>query len=179
MIPAVRTAVGFRPERLQLLLAVLAKFVLGRRVHRNDIFVNIVGGLKLEDPSTDVAVALAIASSFIERALPADMAFFGEVGLGGELRPVAQSERRLAEAATMGFTRVLMPRAGAGPQLGQRQGVQVVLCNTLAEALTASLGVQPTRSGGDGGGGKGRGAGAPPWKNNERRGRSSSGGSGG
>ena len=89
MIPALRTAVGFRPERLQLLLAVLAKFVLGRRLHRNDVFVNIVGGLKLEDPSTDVAVALAIASSFVERALPADMAFFGEVGLGGELRPVA------------------------------------------------------------------------------------------
>jgi hypothetical protein len=59
----------------------------------------------------------------------------------------------------MGFTRVLMPRAGAGPTLGQRQGVQVVLCNTLAEALTESLGVQPTRSGGDGGGGEGRGRG--------------------
>jgi len=94
MIPAVRTAVGFRPERL--LLVVLARFILGCRFHRNDVFINIVGGLKLEDSSTDVAVALAIASSFIERALPADMAFFGEVGLGGELRPVAQSERRLA-----------------------------------------------------------------------------------
>lgn len=143
MIPAVRTAVGFRPERLQLLLAVLAKFVLGRRLHRNDVFVNIVGGLKLEDPSTDVAVALAIASSFVERALPADMAFFGEVGLGGELRPVAQSERRLFEASTMGFKRVLMPRSGAAPNLGERQGVEVVLCNTLAEALTAALGVDP------------------------------------
>ena len=55
----------------------------------------------IKDPSTDVAVALAIASSLVERALPADMAFFGEVGLGGELRPVAQSERRLTEAATM------------------------------------------------------------------------------
>lgn len=158
MMPAVRTAVGFRLERLQLLLAVLAKFVLGRRLHRNDVFVNIVGGLKLEDPSTDVAVALAIASSFVERALPADMAFFGEVGLGGELRPVAQSERRLAEAATMGFKRVVMPRAGATPSMGKRQGVEVVLCNTLAEALTAALGVQPTnrRGGKEGGGGSRR-----------------------
>ena len=142
LAPVVRTAVGFRPERLQLLLAVLAKFVLGRRIHRNDVFVNIVGGLKLEDPSTDVAVALAIASSFTERALPADIAFFGEVGLGGELRPVPQSERRLSEAATMGFKRVVMPRAGATSDLGRRQGVEVLLCNTLAEALQVSLGVE-------------------------------------
>jgi len=150
LAPVVRTAVGFRPERLQLLLAVLAKFVLGRRIHRNDVFVNIVGGLKLEDPSTDVAVALAIASSFTERALPADMAFFGEVGLGGELRPVPQSERRLSEAATMGFKRVVMPRAGATSDLGRRQGVEVLLCNTLAEALQVSLGVEyakPRRQG--------------------------------
>lgn len=138
----------------------LAKFVLGRRLHRNDVFVNIVGGLKLEDPSTDVAVALAIASSFVERALPTDMAFFGEVGLGGELRPVLQTERRLAEAATMGFTRILMPRAGATPAMGKRQGVEVVLCNTLAEALTAALGVEPTKRGG----GKGRGERGSPKK---------------
>ena len=158
-VPAVRTAVGFKPERLQLLLAVLAKFVLGRAVQRHDVFVNIVGGLKLEDPSTDVAVALSIASSFVERALPADMAFFGEVGLGGELRPVAQSERRLAEAATMGFARVVMPRSGAAPDMGKRQGVEVILCNTLAEALTAALGVEPTAKGsrGEGGGGAKRG----------------------
>lgn len=142
MAPAVRTAVGFKPERLQLLLAVLAKFVLGRGLHRHDVFVNIVGGLKLEDPSTDVAVALAIASSYVERALPSDMAFFGEVGLGGELRPALQSERRLAEAANMGFKRVVMPRAGAVANMGKRQGVEVVLCNTLAEALTATLGVE-------------------------------------
>ena len=80
--PAVRTAVGLKFERMQLLLAVLAKFVLGRRIQRNDIFVNVVGGLKLDDPSTDVAVAMAIASSFLERPLPSDMCFFGEVGLG-------------------------------------------------------------------------------------------------
>jgi DNA repair protein RadA/Sms len=159
MAPAVRTAVGIKPERMQLLLAVLAKFVLGSRVHRHDVFVNVVGGLKLEDPSADVAVALAIASSFVERALPAAMAFFGEVGLGGELRPVAQAERRLQEAATMGFTRVLMPASGSTKDAGKRQGVEVVLCNTLAEALTASLGVEPRKSRGGGGFGGGNGGG--------------------
>ena len=105
--------------------------------------MNIVGGLKLEDLSTDVAVALAIASSFAERPTPNDMAFFGEVGLGGELRPVAQSERRVAEAATMGFKRVIMPR-GALPGLGKKQGVEVVLCATLADAIREALGVEPS-----------------------------------
>ena len=158
--PAVRTAVGFKPERLQLLLAVLAKFCLGARLHQHDVFVNIVGGMKLEDPSTDVAVALAIASSFAERPLPADMAFFGEVGLGGELRPVAQSERRLAEAATMGFKRVIMPRSSAPPELGKKQGVEVVLCATLADAIREALGVEPKRRAprGADGGRRGRGA---------------------
>ena len=97
--PPIRTAVGLRFERMQLLLAVLAKFVLGRRVQKHDIFINIVGGMKLDDPSTDVAIALAIASSFVEKPLPPDMCFFGEVGLGGELRPVMQAERRIAETA--------------------------------------------------------------------------------
>jgi DNA repair protein RadA/Sms len=159
--PAVRTAVGFKPERLQLLLAVLAKFCLSARLHQHDVFVNIVGGMKLEDPSTDVAVALAIASSFAERPLPADMAFFGEVGLGGELRPVAQSERRLAEAATMGFKRVIMPRSSASPELGKKQGVEVVLCATLADAIREALGVEPKRRaarGADGSARRGRGA---------------------
>ena len=119
--PPIRTAVGLRFERMQLLLAVLAKFVLGRRVQKHDIFINIVGGMKLDDPSTDVAIALAIASSFVEKPLPPDMCFFGEVGLGGELRPVMQAERRIAEAATMGFKRVLLPEAGSSPDMGKRR----------------------------------------------------------
>jgi DNA repair protein RadA/Sms len=93
--------------------------------------------------------------------LPADMAFFGEVGLGGELRPVAQSERRLAEAATMGFKRVIMPRSSAPPELGKKQGVEVVLCATLADAIREALGVEPKRRaarGADGSARRGRGA---------------------
>ncbi|OUS43675.1 P-loop containing nucleoside triphosphate hydrolase protein [Ostreococcus tauri] len=132
--PPIRTAVGLRFERMQLILAVLAKFVLGRRVQKHDIFINI-----LEDPSTDVAVALAIASSFVEKALPADMAFFGEVGLGGELRPVMQAERRIAEAAAMGFKRVLLPESGSSPDMGKKTGIELVRCNTVAEALEATL----------------------------------------
>lgn len=144
--PPIRTAVGLRFERMQLILAVLAKFVLGRRVHKNDVFINIVGGMKLEDPSTDVAIALAVASSFVEKPLPPDMCFFGEVGLGGELRPVMQAERRIAEAAAMGFKRVLLPEVGSTPDMGKKAGIEVIRCNTLADALQAALEVRPSRS---------------------------------
>ena len=146
--PPIRTAVGLRFERMQLLLAVLAKYVVGRAVLKNDVFINIVGGMKLDDPSTDVAVALAIASSFVEKPLPPDMCFFGEVGLGGELRPVMQSERRIAEAATMGFRRVLLPEAGSDEsteKAAKKNGVELVRCKTMADALQAALDVRPTR----------------------------------
>jgi Predicted ATP-dependent serine protease len=89
---------------------------------------------------------LAIASSFVEKPLPPDMCFFGEVGLGGELRPVMQAERRIAEAATMGFKRVLLPEAGSSPDMGKKTGIELVRCNTLAQALEAALDVKPSRS---------------------------------
>ena len=93
-------------------------------------------------------VALAIASSFVEKPLPPDMCFFGEVGLGGELRPVMQSERRIAEAATMGFRRVLLPEAGSDEsteKAAKKNGVELVRCKTMADALQAALDVRPTR----------------------------------
>ena len=80
--------------------------------------------------------------------LPPDMCFFGEVGLGGELRPVMQSERRIAEAATMGFRRVLLPEAGSDEsteKAAKKNGVELVRCKTMADALQAALDVRPTR----------------------------------
>ena len=120
--PPIRTAVGLRFERMQLLLAVLAKFVLGRRVQKHDIFINIVGGMKLDDPSTDVAIALAIASSFVEKPLPPDMCFFGEVGLGGELRPVMQAERRNRRGGDDGFQACALARSGKFAGYGEKDG---------------------------------------------------------
>jgi DNA repair protein RadA/Sms len=77
-----------------------------------DVFLNVVGGLRLAETAGDVAVAVALASSVFDRPVPADAVFIGELGLGGELRPVGQMERRLAEAARMGFkTAYLSPRA--------------------------------------------------------------------
>ena len=98
-----RVATGYDNRRLALLLAVLDKRA-GLSFAQLDVFVNVVGGLRVTEPVADLAVAAALASSVYDRALPPDAIFLGEVGLGGEIRPVSQSERRLAEAAKMGMT---------------------------------------------------------------------------
>jgi DNA repair protein RadA/Sms len=98
-----RVATGFDGRRLALLLAVLDKRA-GLSFSQLDVFLNVVGGIRMQEPAGDLAVAAALASSVYDRALPADAVFLGEVGLGGEIRPVSQSERRLGEAAKMGMT---------------------------------------------------------------------------
>ncbi|HET7586288.1 MAG TPA: DNA repair protein RadA [Gemmatimonadaceae bacterium] len=97
-----RVATGFDGRRLALLLAVLDKRA-GLPVTQLDVFVNVVGGLRAQEPAADLAVAAALASSVFDRALPADAMFLGEVGLGGEIRPISQVERRLAEGGKLGL----------------------------------------------------------------------------
>jgi DNA repair protein RadA/Sms len=102
-----RVATGYDARRLALLLAVLDKRA-GLSFAQLDVFLNVVGGVRLQEPAGDLAVAAALASSVYDRALPSDAVFVGEVGLGGEVRPVSQLERRVAEAANMGMTRVFV-----------------------------------------------------------------------
>jgi DNA repair protein RadA/Sms len=102
-----RVATGYDGRRLALLLAVLDKRA-GLSFSQLDVFLNVVGGVRMQEPSGDLAVASALASSVYDRALPADAVFIGEVGLGGEIRPVSQVERRLAEAAKMGMSRAFL-----------------------------------------------------------------------
>ena len=97
-----RVATGYDGRRLALLLAVLDKRA-GLNFSQLDVFLNVVGGVRLTEPSGDLAVAAALASSIYDRSLARDAVFLGEVGLGGEIRPVSQTERRLAEAAKMGM----------------------------------------------------------------------------
>ena len=106
-----RVATGYDGRRLALLLAVLDKRA-GIGFSQLDVFLNVVGGVRLNEPVGDLAVAAALASSVYDRPLPTDAIFLGEVGLGGEIRPVSQSERRLAEAAKMGMTRAYMAERG-------------------------------------------------------------------
>ncbi|MFM6932264.1 MAG: magnesium chelatase domain-containing protein, partial [Novosphingobium sp.] len=107
-----RTASGFDLNRLNLLVAVLE-----RRTKLNlsdkDIYINVVGGLKLSDPAADLAICMAIASAAAGRRLDDETVVFGEVGLGGEIRSVHSADRRIAEAKKLGFTTALAPSVGS------------------------------------------------------------------
>jgi DNA repair protein RadA/Sms len=102
-----RVATGLDQRRLAVLLAVLERRG-GLAVSALDVFVNVTGGVRLLEPSTDLAVLAALVSSVHDRPVPADALFLGEVGLGGEVRPVSGLERRLAEAQRQGFRRVFV-----------------------------------------------------------------------
>jgi DNA repair protein RadA/Sms len=131
-----RTCNGVDFNRLLLLTAVLSKRV-GLRLGDQDIFVNVVGGLRVNEPAVDLAIALAVASSFTNRPVHEDLALFGEVGLAGELRSVSQGERRLREAAKLGFSRCLMPRNRDGAL--RADGAETLVARTLAEAVALGL----------------------------------------
>lgn len=132
-----RTANGIDFNRLLLLVAVLSKRV-GVRLSDQDVFVNVVGGLRVGEPAVDLAVACSIASSFRDVPVAADLALVGEVGLSGELRAVSQLEARLKEAAKLGFKRCLVPRSRHLDQL-KPPGLEVVSARSLAETLEIAL----------------------------------------
>lgn len=103
-----RTANGFDLNRLQILIAVLEKYAKFN-LQNQDVFINVVGGIKLSEPAADLAVLMAIASSYLKKPLPQTSAIFGEVGLSGELRKVIHHEKRLKEADKLGFKDIVSP----------------------------------------------------------------------
>jgi DNA repair protein RadA/Sms len=133
-----RTANGIDYNRLLLLTAVLSRRV-GVSVHDKDVFVNVVGGLQIDEPAADLAVATAIASGIKDRPVHADMVLIGEVGLSGELRTVSQLDTRLKEAAKLGFRRCLVPRSPRRQALDTPPGLEIIACRSLNEALDVAL----------------------------------------
>jgi DNA repair protein RadA/Sms len=129
-----RIAVGLDHNRMAMLLAVLHRHG-GLFMADQDVFVNVVGGVKISETSADLALLLAIVSSFKDRILPRELVVFGEVGLAGEIRPVPSGQERLQEAAKHGFTRAIVPKANAPKQ--PIPGMQVVAVSKLSEALDA------------------------------------------
>lgn len=129
-----RLAVGVDQNRLAMLLAVLHRHG-GLQVGDQDVFVNVVGGVKVLETSADLALLLAIVSSFRDRLLPQDLVVFGEVGLAGEIRPVPSGQERLQEAAKHGFKRAIVPKANQPKQ--SPAGMEVIGVLTLQEALEA------------------------------------------
>ena len=129
-----RVTLGLDHNRLAMLLAVLHRHG-GLMVGDQDVFVNVVGGVKVLEPSADLAVLLAVVSSFRDRPLPQNLVTFGEVGLAGEIRPVPSGQERLREAAKHGFTRAIVP-AGNVPRQ-PIEGMDIVPVRKLSEALEA------------------------------------------
>jgi DNA repair protein RadA/Sms len=132
-----RTPNGVDMNRLLLVSAVLSKRV-GLRLHEQDIFVNVIGGLKIDEPASDLAMAMAMASSYFDVAIPADLAIMGEVGLSGEIRAVSQITMRLNEASKIGFKRALIPRMRR--KLDQvPEGLELISVRNIAEALQVAV----------------------------------------
>ncbi|MBI4755395.1 MAG: DNA repair protein RadA [Betaproteobacteria bacterium] len=127
-----RLAVGIDGNRLAMLLAVLHRHA-GVGCFDQDVFVNAVGGVRINEPAADLAVVLAMVSSLRNRALPTKLAAFGEIGLTGEIRPAPRGQERLREAAKLGFTHALIPKANAPRQ--EVAGIQVVAVERVDQAL--------------------------------------------
>ena len=131
-----RVAVGLEQNRLAMLLAVLHRHG-GIGVSDQDVFVNVVGGIRLQETAADLPVLLAVLSSLRDRPLPEKTVAFGEVGLSGEIRPVPNGEERLKEAATHGFRRAIVAKANA-PKSGSYKGLEVIAVERLADAMSAA-----------------------------------------
>ena len=133
-----RTANGIDFNRLLLVAAVLSKRV-GLKLGNQDILVNVTGGLKIDEPAADLGIALAIASSFRDAPVDPGLVAIGEVGLSGELRSVTQLDRRVNEAARLGFKRCIVPRMGGGPPPAP-PGLDIIAAGDLREAVKAGVG---------------------------------------
>jgi DNA repair protein RadA/Sms len=130
-----RTAQGIDANRVSLLVAVMEKR-LGIHLLNQDIFLNIAGGIRVEEPGSDLGVIASIASSFKNQLIGSDIVVFGEVGLGGEVRGISQSEVRVKEAARLGFKRCLLPKQNREKIKGVK-GIELIGVRTIQEAMEA------------------------------------------
>lgn len=134
-----RMAAGVDSNRLNLLLAVLEKKV-GLQLQNQDTYINIAGGLKIDEPAVDLAVILAVASSFRNVPTAPELVVMGEVGLAGEVRAISRVEQRIQEAIKLGFNRFVLPR-GSTKELGVKfPGIEVMPVESVAEAMEIVLG---------------------------------------
>ncbi len=128
-----RTAIGVDHNRVSLLVAVLDK-ICGLHLGGSDIFINVAGGVRVDEPAVDLGIVAAMASSFLDRPIDSRTVILGEVGLTGEVRAVSQMEVRVKEAARLGFSRCLVPNTNAA-QLTKMAKMEVCAISTLAELL--------------------------------------------
>lgn len=129
-----RSATGFDLRRMNMLLAVLEKRA-GFKLIKQDVFLNIAGGIRINDPAVDLSVLVAVLSSVLDRAIPSSICFTGEIGLSGELRAVSRIEQRIAEAERIGFTHIVVPSGNISSINPSHYRIRIHGCNNTEEAL--------------------------------------------
>lgn len=130
-----RTADGFDHNRMCLLIAVLEKR-MGLKFYENDVYVNVAGGIQLDEPSADLSIAMALISGITDRVIPDDLIAFGEIGLAGEVRAVSHIDYRVKEAIRLGFTKIILPKKNLTPRLKGGDGVQLVGVDNIYQVLS-------------------------------------------
>jgi DNA repair protein RadA/Sms len=144
-----RAVVGWDTSRLAMVLAVLEAHC-GVKLGGHDVYLNVAGGMRIQEPAADLAAAAALVSSLANSALPADAVYFGEVSLSGVIRPVAQAASRLKEAAKLGFTRAVVPETASG-QSGIRTSAVSNLAHLVADIAALGKPNKSAKTGGQGG----------------------------
>jgi DNA repair protein RadA/Sms len=129
-----RTADGFDYNRMCLLIAVLEKR-MGLKFYENDVYLNVAGGIKLDEPSADLSIAMALISGITDRVIPDDLIAFGEIGLSGEVRAVSHIEYRVKEAVRLGFTKIVLPQKNSNQNLKVPENVQLLGVSNIYQAL--------------------------------------------
>jgi len=128
-----RTILGIDHNRVALLVAVMEK-KLGMHLMGHDIFINVAGGVKIDEPAVDMGIVTAVASSFLDRSIQKGTIIFGEVGLTGEVRAIGHVETRIAEAKKMGFTRCLVPKSNL-KRMTKIKGIEIIGLKTISQAI--------------------------------------------
>lgn len=129
-----RTSDGFDYNRMCLLIAVLEKR-MGLKFYENDVYVNVAGGLHLDEPSADLSIAMALISGITDRVIPDGLIAFGEIGLSGEVRAVSHIDYRIKEAARLGFTKIILPKKNLSSLAKRPDGVELVGVGNIYEVL--------------------------------------------
>lgn len=129
-----RTSDGFDYNRMCLLIAVLEKR-MGLRFYENDVYLNVAGGIRLDEPSADLAIAMALISGITDKVIPDDLIAFGEIGLSGEVRAVSHIDYRVKEAVRLGFTKIVLPKKNIGSHLKVPKNVQLLGVSNIYQAL--------------------------------------------
>lgn len=137
-----RTSDGFDYNRMCLLIAVLEKR-MGLRFYENDVYLNVAGGIQLNEPSADLSIAMSLISGITDRVIPDTLIAFGEIGLAGEVRAVSHIEYRVKEAVRLGFTKIILPKKNLNSSLKVPLGVELVGVSNIYQVLTHMVNKSP------------------------------------